>query len=101
MPRRAPSGGRFAQPCVDPALPLCDINSLWTLLLEFINGFGAGYGDTEDVKALFRELGAAPQSRALWAFDEPGWVEKARALAVGTVATRSPALFPDACPGGA
>ena len=71
------------------------------MLLEFINGFGAGYGDTEDVKALFRELGAAPQSRALWAFDEPGWVEKARALAVGTVTTRSPALFPDACPGGA
>ena len=34
MPRRAPSGGRFAQPCVDPALPLCDLNSLWTHAYE-------------------------------------------------------------------
>ena len=34
MPRRAPTGGRFAQPCVDPALPLCDLNSLWTHAYE-------------------------------------------------------------------
>ena len=34
MPRRIPTGGRFAQPCVDPALPLCDLNSLWTHAYE-------------------------------------------------------------------
>ena len=34
MPRRAPTGGRFAQPFVDPALPLCDLNSLWTHAYE-------------------------------------------------------------------
>ena len=34
MPRRAPSGGRFAAPCADPPLPICDLNSLWTHAYE-------------------------------------------------------------------
>ena len=34
MPRRAPTGGRFAAPCADPPLPLCDLNSLWTHAYE-------------------------------------------------------------------
>ena len=34
MPRRAPTGGRFAAPCADPPLPICDLNSLWTHAYE-------------------------------------------------------------------
>ena len=51
----------------------------------------------EDVKALFRELGAAPQSRAL-GVDEPGWVWRLRRRHRYDA---TPALFPDARPGGA
>ena len=109
MPRRAPSGGRFAAPCADPPLPICDLNSLWTHAYEklmaenrrLIAANSSEPGTYLDYSNFLMASNVADNVLALWAFDEPGWVEKARHLTVGTVATRSPALFPDACPGGA
>ena len=71
------------------------------MLLEFINGFGAGYGNTPDVMELFTSLGARSKNRHTVIFDTPGWVEKARARPpVSGIenATQASSMFAPRCP---
>ena len=77
------------------------LNPKASVLLEFINGFGAGYGNTPDVMELFTSLGARSKNRHTVIFDTPGWVEKARARPpVSDIenATQASSMFAPRCP---